>query len=154
MNSLYQVVRKLRRLPPGGVVLLPFAFPVVLAVDVSLRLLGVARTIKWIGRIVPLWRRRDGGLAGSAASIPNGPVWALDKASRMVRGRSHCLRRSVVVWAWLRLRGVQSQVSFGLRRDPVTGLTGHAWVSRDGQPLFEGDVTQQHVSVWVTPAIE
>lgn len=154
MNSLYQVVRRFRLLRPGGVALLLFAIPVVLTVDLSLRFLGVGRTMKWISRVVPL-RATDGAAPPeSVAPLPEGPVWALDKAARLVAGRSQCLRRSIAVWAWLRIRGVESQVSLGVRRDPRKGLTGHAWVSRGGEPLFEGDVHEQHLCVWVRPAIE
>jgi hypothetical protein len=47
---------------------------------------------------------------------------------------SSCLPRSVALLSFLRRNGVPARLELGLRRD-TAGLTGHAWVVHDGEPV-------------------
>lgn len=51
-----------------------------------------------------------------------------------------CLRRSLVRYHFLRRAGVPLTLNFGARfkgGQPDREITGHAWVTLDGQPYFE-----------------
>ena len=47
---------------------------------------------------------------------------------------SPCLPRSVALLLFLLRHGVRARLELGLRRD-ATGLTGHAWVVHEGEPV-------------------
>jgi hypothetical protein len=47
---------------------------------------------------------------------------------------SSCLPRSVALLRFLARNGVAARLELGLRRD-TAGLTGHAWVVHDGEPV-------------------
>ncbi|MFL6231279.1 MAG: lasso peptide biosynthesis B2 protein [Pyrinomonadaceae bacterium] len=48
-----------------------------------------------------------------------------------------CWKRAAVLHRQLALRGRDTRVIFGLRKDGGDLLAGHAWIESDGQPLFE-----------------
>ena len=48
--------------------------------------------------------------------------------------KAGCLRRSMLVWWFLRKRGFRSDICFGVRRNGAQ-LEAHAWVERDGVVL-------------------
>jgi hypothetical protein len=48
-----------------------------------------------------------------------------------------CWKRAAVLHRQLVLRGRDTRVLFGLRKDGGGLLDGHAWIESDGQPLFE-----------------
>jgi hypothetical protein len=43
----------------------------------------------------------------------------------------------MVLHRYLALHGIESRVTFGVRRDPDGSLAGHAWLERDGEPFLE-----------------
>jgi hypothetical protein len=58
--------------------------------------------------------------------------------------RATCLRKSLLVWWFLRGEGIQSQVCFGVRMNERT-LQAHAWVEWDGIVLNDSvNVRQQY----------
>jgi hypothetical protein len=72
-----------------------------------------------------------------------GTVRLLADASALFERRSPlgvCLRRSLVRYHFLRRAGVPLVVNFGARfkdKSPDRDVTGHAWVTLDGQPYYE-----------------
>ena len=48
-----------------------------------------------------------------------------------------CWKRAPVLHRYLALNGVQTRILFGVRKSGDTLLDGHAWLERDGQPVFE-----------------
>ena len=48
-----------------------------------------------------------------------------------------CWKRAPVLHRYLALRGIETRIVFGVRRDGDDTLSGHAWLERDGRPLLE-----------------
>lgn len=48
-----------------------------------------------------------------------------------------CWKRAPVLYRYLLLNGVATQVVFGMRREGEGVLAGHAWLERDGRPVLE-----------------
>jgi hypothetical protein len=48
-----------------------------------------------------------------------------------------CWKRAAVLHRQLTLRGRETRVLFGLRKEDGDLLAGHAWIESGGQPLFE-----------------
>jgi hypothetical protein len=48
-----------------------------------------------------------------------------------------CWKRAPVLQRYLALNGVGTRIVFGVRKDGGDALAGHAWLERDGQPVFE-----------------
>jgi hypothetical protein len=48
-----------------------------------------------------------------------------------------CWKRATVLHRYLALRGVSTTIVFGLRREADGELKGHAWLEREGRPVFE-----------------
>ena len=51
--------------------------------------------------------------------------------------RPVCWKRALLLQRFLRRAGWETRVVFGVRRDGVAGLDGHAWLELDGQPFLE-----------------
>lgn len=81
--------------------------------------------------------------------VPNTTLRLLADAAALFERRSPlglCLRRSLVRYHFLRRVGIPLTLNFGARFNPSTSLrvdqpdrevTGHAWVTLNGQPYFE-----------------
>jgi len=50
-----------------------------------------------------------------------------------------CWKRAALLHHFLGLRGCATTIVFGLRKNPAGELTGHAWLERSGNPIFEPD---------------
>ena len=48
-----------------------------------------------------------------------------------------CWKRAPVLHRYLALNGIQTRILFGVRKNGGPLLDGHAWLERDGQPIFE-----------------
>jgi hypothetical protein len=48
-----------------------------------------------------------------------------------------CWKRAPVLRRYLALFGVETRIVFGVRKAGGDLLAGHAWLERDGQPVFE-----------------
>lgn len=105
------------------------------AVDASLRLFGLRRTVHAMR-----------GLVGSRQS-PTRPGLITDAAHAVATAaafyprRALCLEQSLVLYWVLRRRGVEAQLKVGVRPFP---FTAHAWVEHNGHPINEQEdfVTQ------------
>jgi hypothetical protein len=48
-----------------------------------------------------------------------------------------CWKRAPVLHRYLALRGIETRVLFGVRREGSDALSGHAWLEACGQPILE-----------------
>lgn len=51
--------------------------------------------------------------------------------------RRSCWKRAMVLQRFLAMRGIESQIKFGLRKDSDGKIDGHAWLESGGQPLLK-----------------
>lgn len=60
-------------------------------------------------------------------------AWCVQVAAAYAPWPANCLQRSVVLWWFLRRRGLEGDMRIGVRRDPASGaLDFHAWVEHGG----------------------
>jgi len=57
-----------------------------------------------------------------------------------------CWKRAPVLHRYLALRGIETRIVFGVRRDDEDALSGHAWLEREGRPLLESDAPDYRVT--------
>lgn len=108
-------------------------------VHASLAMAGYARTRRCVELVSGGGARRVAGpddlqaarLLARLAQIAgrHGPV------------RASCLRQALVLYGWLRRRGLNPEIVIGVRRDRATPLDAHAWVEVDGLSLDVGGVS-------------
>jgi hypothetical protein len=48
-----------------------------------------------------------------------------------------CWKRAAVLYHFLALRGIETRIVFGVRKDEADELTGHAWLESEGRPILE-----------------
>ena len=60
--------------------------------------------------------------------------------SRVLRSPRPCLRRSLVLYRWCRLQGVESKVVVGVGKDGDM-LKGHAWLFVNGRVYREDPIS-------------
>jgi len=48
-----------------------------------------------------------------------------------------CWKRAPLLQRYLALNGIEARILFGVRKTGGALLDGHAWLERDGQPIFE-----------------
>lgn len=65
--------------------------------------------------------------------------------------RRSCWKRALVLHRYLALNGIESQISFGLRKESNGRMDGHAWLEHNGQPLLE-DNAAKYVVTFSLPA--
>lgn len=57
-----------------------------------------------------------------------------------------CWKRAPVLHRYLALRGIETRIVFGVRRDGDNALSGHAWLEREGRPLLEAEAPDYRVT--------
>jgi hypothetical protein len=57
-----------------------------------------------------------------------------------------CWKRAPVLHRYLALRGIETRIVFGVRRDGEDALSGHAWLEREGRPLLEARAPDYRVT--------
>ena len=123
--------------------------PVLLSLDAALYLFGLSRIDRVLERVQnrPAWRgRRDDAGDPRLDERTQRFVAGLDRAARIGRSNGRCLRRSLVLRAWLARQGVSTELELGVRRTP-DGMTAHAWIVWADQPIYEdAQVIGEHVS--------
>ncbi len=100
------------------------------AVDVGLRLFSWRRCEGWASR----WGR--GGAEKSVGRYPSPRriAWLVDRAARDCPWPATCLRRSLLLRAFLLRSGVASELRLGFRMTDGK-FEAHAWVEWNGVPL-------------------
>lgn len=68
--------------------------------------------------------------------------------TRVVRSTRPCLRRSLVLYHWCALQGVNARVVVGVKKDG-SDLKGHGWLSLGGQPYHEEAELLEQYTVFI-----
>lgn len=107
-------------------------------------MLGLRYRVKWLLRT----RSLDGCVAElTPPRVPTAPAieGELERIHRVTDAllrrfrptRTACMVRALVRYRLLRQHGVDAIFSMGVRRDEEGELTGHAWVTVDGEAVME-----------------
>jgi hypothetical protein len=116
-----------------SVILLPL-------IHTALSFWGFPRFYQFLENRVPL--RKNGSLKNESEIIIQAHQIAkmVSIAARYGLVRATCLRRSLLIWYYLRCRGITSSIIFGVRK--ISGkLDAHAWVEINGIVVSERDDT-------------
>ena len=75
-------------------------------------------------------------------------AWCVKTAAAYGPWPANCLQRSLVLWWFLRRRGIEGDMRIGVRRDRETGMLDfHAWVEHDGVVINDrGDVRDRYAT--------
>jgi len=143
---------RLRQLAPSDIVLLMAAPAALPLLAVGLRRLGLRRMM------VLLAGQRSVAATPDEASAER-LAWIVKVAARYGPWPANCLQRSVLLWWYLRIHGLDGDLRIGVRRDPETdGLEFHAWVEhcssvlndradlRERYATFDQAVAPRHVT--------
>jgi len=57
-----------------------------------------------------------------------------------------CWKRAPVLHRFLALKGIETRIIFGVRREGEDALSGHAWLEAGGEPLLETSVPDYKVT--------
>ncbi|HWZ60612.1 MAG TPA: lasso peptide biosynthesis B2 protein [Gemmatimonadaceae bacterium] len=104
--------------------------PAVVGLKVVLVILGFARTMRLVDRLV----------AGRRVAVEPVPAWIEAVARGVVTaavfcpGRVECLEQSMALYFLLRRHGVAAELRFGVRTHP---FAAHAWVLHRGVAVNE-----------------
>jgi hypothetical protein len=110
----------------------------ILAVKTSLKVAGFDRTRRWIRRYAQRNELVDSGDTGAIAATE----YAVAMAAAVYPGRAQCLERSLVLYYYLRRRGVAVQFLMGVQMYP---FMAHAWVEYQGVPIND---VEEHVKLF------
>jgi hypothetical protein len=113
-----------RRAFVAGLVLLPL-------VSLSLRLVGVRRTIGWTAR-----GREPAAWPADEAALLSAAVTAIRRAEHHGLVAGTCLSRSLALRFLLARAGIQTDLKFGARRE-AGRFEAHAWLERGGLPIAD-----------------
>lgn len=110
----------------------------VAVVRAALKLAGYDRTRRWIDRrIARVAVTGDGDPRIVAAT-----EYAVAMGAAFFPGRAQCLERSLVLYDYLRRRGVAARMRLGVQRYP---FMAHAWVEYRGEPIND---VPEHVRIF------
>lgn len=138
IRSLWQRDAIARKLFVQALLLLPW-------VALGLKLLGLQRTQRFMGRLFP-----------KAAEPPNPEECraVILTTVRQVRGAvlycqpwANCLKKSLVLWALLRHQGIDSELRIGIRRDGGP-FEAHAWIEYQGYVLNDSSDVHQRFAMF------
>ena len=108
-------------------------------VHTSLAAFGYHRTRRWIEAITKRTRTR----APSREDLDRARALArlATIAGNQAGLAGPCLRQSLLLLGWLRLRGLQPMLHLGIREQtaPSESLPAHAWIELEGTRLREAD---------------
>jgi hypothetical protein len=99
----------------------------------ALRLIPVARIVRWIRR--PMRKT----VSGSVTAVVEQCRWAVTAFSRNAPVRLVCFPQALALHAMLRRRGLSSEVLYGAARLEGGELVAHAWLRWDGVVIVGGE---------------
>lgn len=136
----------LRRLSIGELLLLgqaPFALP---ASALGLRRYGLRRVQGFLGRRPA---PPSGAPPAQRLLAARRLTWIVQTAAAYGPWPANCLQRSVVLWWYLRRRGLAGELRIGVRRDPETReLAFHAWIEYEGAVLNDDPAVRQRYATF------
>lgn len=122
-------IRSFRSLPASEQSCYLSALLLLPLVDIGLRLFSWQRCHRW----AECWAKK-GKPADRVFPAPRRIAWLVERAARHCPWPATCLRRSLLLWAFLLRSGVASEVRLGFR-NPAGQFEAHAWVEWNGTPL-------------------
>ena len=112
-------------------------------VDLGLRLCSWQRCHRWAER----WARSgQAKAAGENFPPPRRIAWLVDRAAQHCPWPATCLRRSLLLWAFLLRSGVASELRLGFR-NPGGQFEAHAWVEWHGVVLNDAPDVRSRYAV-------
>jgi len=127
--------------------LMLLALPVV---SLGLRLAGYMRCRRWVEALTDRAFR-----AATPADLRSAERLAqlAEKAGRNGAWPATCLRQSLLVYGWLRARGLTPELKLGVRKGSG-GFDAHAWLELEGSPLAQAEILHAPLTtVRAAPAI-
>lgn len=124
-----------------GALRVPSAAECLLRVTIvrwALKVAGYERTRQWIERRIARAAVTGDGDAQVVAAIE----YAVAFGAALFPGRAQCLERSLVLYDYLRCRGITAQMRLGIQRYP---FMAHAWVEYRGEPIND---VPEHVRIF------
>ena len=118
----------------GRLLLLLFGLPLVAGM---VRGFGYVRTRRWLERHAPVDHARVATPGDLEAAQSLAQLAAI--AGRQVPVNATCLRQSLLVYTWLRRRGLAPELKLGVRRQD-TVMDAHAWVELEGKALAPAEI--------------
>jgi hypothetical protein len=127
---LLRKIRSFASLPPAEQTCYFQALLLFPLVDVCLRLFSWDRCHRWAQQ----WAHRGQAKPSRQLPSPRRIAWLVERAARHCPWPATCLRRSLLLWAFLLRSGVPSELRLGFR-NPDGKFEAHAWVEWSGVPL-------------------
>jgi hypothetical protein len=118
---------------PGEALLAARMAASVAALSLMLRVLPLPRALE----LFSTPRRRSGGRTSRPSDERLAELLDAVLGLNMLCFRPVCWKRAAVLYRFLALRGRETRIRFGLRREGDDLLAGHAWLEDGGAPLFE-----------------
>ena len=125
--------------------LLIIAVVMLPVVALSLRLAGYNRTRNLLSKFISekaghnTRQQPDTGEAKNIARM-------VSAAANYGPYRANCLKQSMVLWWLLARRGLESEIRFGVRKEPGEEFGAHAWVEYEGINLIDSEVLREQVA--------
>lgn len=139
-------LRFLRRRPRESW-LLARAAGCVVAVSVLIKFLPLPRVLNLISPRRPRAARADTHLSEEKLVQLVDSLLAFD----VLCFTPTCWKRAPVLHRYLALRGRETRIVFGLRKEGGDALAGHAWLEADGRPIFEAAAPDYTVTYTFPP---
>lgn len=126
----------------------------VRAIDVSLRVGGVAKTqarLRWASRALgaPPVRRRKSPPDAQIAEV----VEAVERSARSSVWPVSCLRQALAVCVLLQRRGFDASLRTGIRQDRAGRIHAHAWIESHGVVVSGGLESPAEYAAWRQPDV-
>jgi hypothetical protein len=112
----------------------------------ALRMSAWVAALSLLVRLVPLPRALGLVAPGRLGPAPCDPAAEQESLARLLDAvlasdfwvfTPTCWKRAAVLHRFLALRGIETRIVFGVRREGDDALAGHAWLEREGRPLLE-----------------
>ena len=125
------------------------------AAFLALRMSAWVAALSLLVKVLPLPRALQlvaPGRLGPAARDPEEAQAALARLLDSVLAADFwlftptCWKRAPVLHRYLALRGIETRIVFGVRREGEDALSGHAWLEREGRPLLESEAPDYRVT--------
>jgi transglutaminase superfamily protein len=110
-------------------------------VELGLRLLPLRKVVR-----ILQGRRRAARTTNSRISAERASR-CVDLAARLDPGRATCLKKSLVLYALLRRRGLEVELFIGAAKAGGK-LDAHAWLEHQGRVITGGPATERYAPLW------
>jgi hypothetical protein len=111
--------------------------------------LPILKRVLPLPTVVKLAARRRGGAGRQRRREEEVTTLARWLYSRSPVRDDNCLERSLVTYRFLSERGADPLLSIGVRKDE-DGVFGHAWVTVDGEPVYDAPAELAEYATVVT----